>query len=451
MRTTLLNPTIWLLVALLGRAAWAIVRERPGAEALAATLRFATSRPALVVLALAVLGALGSRVLIGYLSPGAYAEEVVSARSFLAARRIYGGDDRAEFVRWAKEEQAASAPWTLPGLSTCQASALEHRPQFYTSQAHTPMLLLGSVPIVRLIGGHGLYVTILVLSGALLAAAWSMLVAEYRLYAIPGGAIAAALALAGWQPVVAGLRQGDAVLAAASLVVIGWGLLRRDRPLTAGIVVGTAAVLSLPAAVCILALARWPRALAAACVIVGAIGSAALAAGGPMMFVDFAGNVAAAARTYAMAMPNYAFGGRLVGSHEALAGWLSCAAVALVICGWWRARSVDDAFAWFSGLALLAAPLAWSQHMTLALLPLAWLLSKVSRHQSSAGVFIWSILVLAVSLPDPAVAIIGDRLPALGGSAWPIVPFAVALLWGWLVIASWTGRYPTVPDATAVP
>jgi hypothetical protein len=112
---------------------------------------------------------------------------------------------------------------------------------------------------------------------------------------------------------------------------------------------------------------------------------------------------------------------------------------------------VDDAFAWFSGLALLAAPLAWSQHMTLALLPLAWLLSKVSRHQSSAGVFIWSILVLAVSLPDPAVAIIGDRLPALGGSAWPIVPFAVALLWGWLVIASWTGRYPTVPDATAVP
>src|SRR4029079_11862990 len=104
----------------------------------------------------------------------------------------------------------------------------------------------------------GLYVTILVLSGALLAAAWSMLVAEYRLYAIPGCAIAAALALAGWQPVVAGLRQGDAVLAAASLVVIGWGLLRRDRPLAAGIVVGTAAVLSLPAAVCILALARWP-------------------------------------------------------------------------------------------------------------------------------------------------------------------------------------------------
>jgi len=123
-------------------------------------------------------------------------------------------------------------------------------------------------------------------------------------------------------------------------------------------------------------------------------------------------------------------------------------AVALVIGGWWRARSVDDACAWFSGLALLAAPLAWSQHITLAVLPLVWVLRRVSGHPSAIGLVGWSILALAVSLPDPAVAIIGEHLPLVGGIAWPIVPVAVGCLWTWLAVAS-ASRQPVGTEATA--
>jgi hypothetical protein len=448
-RTTLLNPTIWLLAALLVRAAWALVRDESPRDALTGTLRLAARWPVLVVLTVATMGALGSRVVIGYLSPGAYAEEVIAARSFLAERQLYTGDDRAEFTRWANEERSPANPWTLPGLSTCQASAFEHRPQFYTSQAHTPMLLLGSVPLVRVFGGHGLYVTLVVLSAALLTAAWWMLASEHDVAAIPGGMLLSGVALAGWQPVVAGLRQGDAVIVAASLIVIAWALLRREQPLAAGALAGLAAALSLPAALCVLALVRWPRAFAGACLSSGVAVMAALAVGGPMMFVDFAGNVADAARTYAVAMPNYAFVGRLAGSQAAVSRWWIAVIAALVIGGWWKARSVDDAFAWFAGLALLAAPLAWSQHVTLALLPLVWVLRRVSGH-GSLGLVGWSLLALAVSLPDPAVAIIGDHLPLVGGIAWPIVPVALGCLWTWLAVASWTRR-SAVSEATALP
>ena len=48
----------------------------------------------------------------------------------------------------------------LPGITTCQASALEHRPQFFTSQGHLPTLLLASVPIVHFVGGRGLYLAL---------------------------------------------------------------------------------------------------------------------------------------------------------------------------------------------------------------------------------------------------------------------------------------------------
>ena len=144
----------------------------PAGRALDDVVRTATTVPVLAVLALASGGAVASRAVIGYLSPGAYAEEVLAAREFLSERHVYRGDDRAQFARWLREERPATEPWALPGISVCQASAFEHRPQFYTSQAHTPMLLLGSVPLVHLVGGRGLFVGIFGVSAGLLVLAW---------------------------------------------------------------------------------------------------------------------------------------------------------------------------------------------------------------------------------------------------------------------------------------
>ena len=255
--------------------------------------------------------------------------------------------------------------------------------------------------------------------------------------------------LAGWQPVVAGLRQGDAVVAAAALVVISWGLVRRDRPWTAGLAMGIAAALSVPAAFGVLALVRWPRAFAAACLTLAAAIGAVLAVAGPMVFADFAGNMGVAARVYADVVSNYALAGRLVGSHGALAGWVVAAWVVLAFASGWRARTIDASIASFAVLGILAAPIAWSQHMMLAWLPLAWLFARVATGSSSAGLLLWAGAALVVSLPDPAIALLADVLPTLAGVHWPIVPFVLVIVWASVAFAAPRRQTGTAQPASA--
>jgi hypothetical protein len=389
----------------------------------------ATQWPVLVLLVVMALGALGSRAVVGWLSPGAYAEEVLEARAFLSARRLYHGDERAEFGRWLREEPAPLLSWTLPGVSECQASALEHRPQFYTSQAHSPVLLLASAPVVGVAGGRGLYVVLVALSLAGLGASWLRIVREMGLASRSAGAALAAVALAAWQPVVAGIRQGDAVLVAASLVVFSWSFARRERWAAAGVAAGLATVVAPAAAGAMLALARWPRAFGWACLTAGAATLVTVVVGGPMLLADLAGNVVTAARTYASAMPNYALAGRAVGGGLFPFTVAAAGCLGLTLAGWWRARSVDDSFALFIVLGLLAAPIAWSQHLALVLVPLVVLFGTVARRARSTGLAAWAALALVLSLPDPAVA---HTAVAVGAGAWPLVPFALAALWAWL-------------------
>ena len=146
MRTSLINPALWLLALTLVSACVGATRRQSASESLRRVFAWATLTPVLAALVALALAGLGSRVILGYLAPGAYAEDVVGARAFLAQRQIYGGGDRAELAKWLTEEPPVATPWTLPGITPCQASALEQRPQFFTSQGHMPSLLLASVP-----------------------------------------------------------------------------------------------------------------------------------------------------------------------------------------------------------------------------------------------------------------------------------------------------------------
>jgi hypothetical protein len=429
--TTFLNPTIWLLVAVVAASARAIVRGRPPRAALGDVIDTATRWPVIALLAAMALGGLGSRAVVGWLAPGAYAEDVVQARAFLSAHRFYRGDERAELGRWLRETPPAARAWTLPGVSECQASAFEHRQQFYTSQAHSPVLLLASTPVVAIAGGRGLYATLVVLSLAALGAAWLGLVRQGGVPPRSREAWLGAVALAGWQPVLAGLRQGDVVLIAASLVVCAWSLARRERWAAAGAVAGLAAVVAPAAAGGVLALARWPRAFGWACLTAGGAIAATLAVGGPMLLADFTDNAMTAARTYAGVMPNYALAGRLVGGGLLPAAWAGAAFVLLASLAWRRARTVDQAFGLFTLLGLLAAPIVWSQHVALALVPLAVLLAATTHPVGSAGLLAWAALATIVSLPDPAVALMSD---AMWSTGWPLVPCALAALWVLLLV-----------------
>jgi hypothetical protein len=436
MRTTLVNPTVWLLAVTALIALAGAVRRQSASQSLQRVVQWSTTTPVLALMVTLALGGLGSRMVLGYLSPGVYAEEVVGARTFLSERQIYGGNDRAELTRWLTEEPPAMAPWLLPGITTCQASALEHRPQFFTSQGHLPTLLLASIPIVHVVGGRGLYLALVLGSLVSILAIVGVLLGESGQEWRSRVGLLGLAAIAGWQPVLAGIRQGDAVLISAALVALSWYFVRRGRLGPAGLAGGAAGCLVLPALGVLPALLRCsPRAcLIGVSVFVGAT-AAAVAVGGPLIVTDFVTALGVAARTYAEAMPNYAVIGRALVAGVATRPLVALFAVAALGSAM-RGRSADKTFGMFTTLALLAAPVVWSQHLALALVPLAVLLRRVWATGTSLALVGWAALAGLLSLPDPAVAYLSEwlALPSVTVAVSPVVPVALLVLWASVLI-----------------
>ena len=447
MRTTLLNPTIWLLAATCVAALAGALRREHARHALDRVVELATAGPVLALLLLLAAGGLGSRLVIGYLSPGAYVEEVLGARAFLTERTVYGGDDRAELKKWMSQTPAPADPWTLPGITPCQASAMVNRPQFYTSQGHPPMLLLASVPIVQMAGGRGLYVLLALASVVAVAIVVMVMIREAGLAGRSRTTLLLGAAIVGWQPIVAGVRQGDAVVLAGALVLLAWRMARNDGSM-AGVAGGLAACVTLPALAVVPALVRCRgRSGALACVVLAGAVAATIAAAGPLVFADFSSTVMLSARTYAEATHNYALAGRALVNGlngPSLAALVTLAALASL----WRGRSADAAFGTWMTLGLLASPIVWSQHLVLALVPIVVLLRRIVRTGSAMPLAAWALLVLLLSLPDPAVAHLHD-LVALSSptlATVPVVSIGLVVLWAWLVLGT---ERPSLPDTVA--
>lgn len=430
MLTTALNPTVWLLVATMVAAIVGAVRGRDAREVVGRLERLLCAGPVLTTLCLLAAFGLGSRTVLGFLSPGAYAEEVVAARSFLEQGGLYGANGRGELSEWIADTPAV--PWNaIPGVTPCQANAISNRALFYTEHAHTPMLLLAGVPIVRVAGGRGLYVALASLSIGAVIAIWTILSQRAGIPWRSRQGLLVLAAIAGWQPVLAGIRQGDAVLPAAGLVVIAWHLAGRRRSTASAISAAVASCIALPAAGGLPAIIRsapgaaWP---ALAIVVAAAGGTVALT--GSAVIPAFVQTMAETARTYAGAVPNYAVLGRFMTTGHA---HIATAFMAIVLaCSWWRARTNDAAFAIFSVAGLLAAPVLWSQHLALVIVPAAVLFASVATSRPSLGLAAWSLLVLCFSLPDPAVArLLELAAPISFTDPLPVVPFALVTFWTW--------------------
>ena len=436
MTTTFVNPTLWLLGALLVSAAVSALGGRPPREAVTRVVTLATRGPILALLVLMAAGGVGARLFLGYVSPGTYAEEVLGAKAFLAERSLYNGDDRDELRQWLAAEPMPADPFAIPGVSPCQASGMTTRPQFYTSQGHPPMLLLASAPIVAAYGGRGVFVAMSVVAIAAMAAAVLALAGWAGVAPRSPQTWLIAASLLGWQPVIAGLRQGDAAVLAGALVVLAWQL--GARTMLAGLATGVATSIAPPAAAALAALVSLRRAAAfvAGCVVaVSAL--AAVAAGGLLVFADYTRVALAAARAYADTPVNYAVAGRLIASSPTLAP-VTVAAIALAVVTGWRARSADAAFGAWLALGMLAAPIVWSQHLALTLVPIAVLLSRVVHSRSSWPLVAWTLLTIVLSLPDPAMSYLRDAVALVGPRAADVPVASVALLtmWGWLVATS---------------
>ncbi|MEO5896079.1 MAG: hypothetical protein ABIS06_10285 [Vicinamibacterales bacterium] len=449
MRTTLLNPAVWVLATTAAIAAAGAWRGRTARESLETMVGFATMWPVLMALCAMSAAGIGSRAVLGFLAPGAYAEEVAAARTFLSERGLYSDDGRAEVHELMGESGAAALPWAgLPGISGCQVNAITNRAQFFTNHAHTPMLLLAGVPLVSLGGSRGLYLLLLLLSCAAVLAMSAIAINRAGFVWNSRPAILTLAVIAGWQPVLAGVRQGDAVLTAAGLVAVAWylvGVADLRAPLAAAL----ASCLALPAIGVLPALARnAPRAAGLALLIFSAAAGATAFVAGPEIFPAFIRTAAQTATSYAFAPQNYGVAGRLAATGAGGPLLLAALAAALV-CTWWCARTIDHAFAAFVALGLLVAPVVWSQHLALVFVPALVLLTAVIVRGSAATLATWSALVLMLSLPDIAVEKLGALVGAgVWGPTFPILPVILVAFWVWTVfpLASRRPSAATAPD-----
>jgi len=435
MRTTLLNPTVWLLVATCVAGVVGAVRGRTASASVDSLLRVVCARPILVLLIGLALFGLGSRAVLGFLSPGAYAEEVIAARTFVEQRDLYGSG--------VAPSQALGDPSVanLPWLSSCQGNAIANRAKFYTDHAHPPMLLLAGVPVVYLGGAKLLYLSMLAASLGAIAVMSAVLLERAGLgWRSPAGLVVIA-AVAGWQPVLAGIRQGDAVLPAAGLVALTWYLVGHRKSERAALPSAIAACLAIPSVGVLPALWRTaPRVAVVATGILLAIVGATIALAGAAVVPAFLQTVAETARTYAGAPANYAIVGRAL-EAGAVMPVLALVFLLVLVCSWWRGTTVDAAFATFGVAGLMLAPVLWSQHLALLLVPFTMLFARTLRHGSSLGLASLAALALVFSLPDT----IAIRLAQVSSSLTLIaLSSALVLVWAWTAFGDDTDLQSTI-------
>jgi hypothetical protein len=430
MRTTLLNPTIWLLAGTAAAALYGARRGRSARQVAETVVRVACTWPILILLAALTVAGAGTRAVLGYLSPGAYVEEVLAAEAFAAERHLYPSHPREALSSWISAS-ASTVPWTtMPGITPCQANAIEHRAQYYTENAHPPTLLLAAVPVVRIAGGKGLYLLLVVLSLVAIAVLASIAVSRTSTSLRSRAAVLAVLAIAAWQPVLAGIRQGDAALLAAALIAAAWHLSGR-RQASSALAAASAACLFPPAVLGILALLRVrARAAVLASVLMTIAVATTVIVAEPSVLTEFARTVRDSATTYADATANYAIAPHVVRHAGPVVSAVGL--IAIIVSSWWIARTRDAAFAIFTAAALVAAPMLWSQHLALLFVPLVVLLESVIRRRSPIALAAWAALALTFSLPDTAMIAISRMLSAIAGPL-PLAPAGILLLWGWLL------------------
>ena len=445
MKTTFLNPVLWLLAATAVVAAAGVVRGQTAKVALERTVRLACLWPVLTALVLMSAAGLASRAAIG-----ARAERDMNGGQAAAVRRLLiqtpadAVETRSAFRDWIWPSERPTVPWeTTAGSAPCPVKTMATQVPLFTIQADTPTLLVAAAPIVGAAGARALTVALLVLALAAVATLGAILlkVMELRWGSREGWLLLAVLC--GWQPVLAGVRQTDIALPAAAGVLAAWYFLRSGRAAASGFAASIATCLAVPAAGVLPALARSaPRAALVGALSLAALVTGTLAVAGLHTVAGFVMTLVYAARMWSIADTNYSVLGRAV--TAAIPPIVI--ALMLVLAGsisWWRSRTPDGAFGSFLILGLLAAPVLWSQHFTLLIVPTVVLLVRVWTQGSSASLLACTVLLTFLSLPDPAVTRLNSLLPLYvrGGGVVPAGSIALILFWLWIVVGADASRH----------
>ena len=438
MKTTILNPVLWLLAVTAVIATGGVIRRQTARVSLERTVRLACFWPILTLLLLMSAAGLVSRAVIGATSErDMNGGQAAAVRRFLLQTPTDAVETRSAFRDWLWPSERPSVPWELAtGSAPCPVKTMATQVPLFTIQADTPTLLVAAAPIVGSAGSRGLTLALLVFALAAVATLGVILlkVMELRWGSRRGWLLLAVLC--GWQPVLAGVRQTDIALPAAACVLAAWYCLRAGRPGASGVAASVATCFAVPAVGILPALARSaPRAA-----LIGTISSAALltvtlAVAGLHTVAGFVMTLAYAARMWSVADTNYSVVGRAVTAAIPPVAIVIMLVLAASI-SWWRSRTTDGAFGSFLILGVLAAPVLWSQHFTFLIVPAVVLLLRVWTHGSSASLLACTVLLTFLSLPDPAVARLNSLLPlhVRGGSIMPGGSLALIVFWLWIVL-----------------
>jgi hypothetical protein len=377
----LANPVTWIVAAVLA-AACAGSRGAVGRLG-----RLLTGTWILAALAALVVANLGVRVALGLVAPGDFSGEILAARSIAAGGPLYSADltkDRVTLRQAPPGPLATTVASWLPASGAAQARERNHIG--IAAQSHPPTVFAAVVPLVRLLGAEPAFVVVSAISVLAAAGMALCLVAAAIVRPDRPQFVLAALLVAGWQPTLAAIRDGQLSVVIAGCAIAGWWMARGGGERAGGAFVGVATALKFYPGALLFALAirswravAWAGVTCAACVIASA------AIFGPQSWIAYRDMARDGALGQLVSGTNLSLAARfahVLPRETAIQCWLVTSALLLAITAWRSVRerhvvsAFDISFARFSCLAIVLSPTAWGHYLPLLAQPFAVLLRR---------------------------------------------------------------------------
>jgi hypothetical protein len=436
MKATFLNPTLWLLLATAATAAVGIIRRWRAEESFRRVIDLTTRTPILAgLLAVTAVGVTSRLVIAANQERDVVKRSRVVLNRLFSNERVDGRETWNAYQEWIQRTRGSDVPWqAAQAAAGCPAKAMWDRVSLFTPQADTPVLLIGTGTVARYLPPRVLKTLVILSALTAVITLWLVLCEFVEVHWRSREGVLLLSILAGWQPVLAGIRQADVVLPATAIAALAWRSARNRQWVASGLGAALAGCLTLPAVGALLAVLRSNRraAVSAAAGLI-LLTATTIGVAGADVAPGYVLTVAYAASSWFPTLTSYSTAGRAIAANVPMAIIAAMVLLALVFT-WWRSRAVDLAFGSFLALGILLAPLVWSQHLALAVIPCALVLNHIVRqHRSSASLLGWTLLVVCISLNDQSASRFTTWFAVGSGDiAVPAGVIALVVLWLWL-------------------
>jgi hypothetical protein len=430
----------------------------------------------LILLAGTLLG-ISSRLYLSYLAPGDILQDTISARQVLQGGSAYPSDLN-QMVRAEVRKHPPSEPLSnrFPRLKQLQSDQMPAA-LLNIVNGHPPLFTLALVPLVL---RFGIYMPALFVNAvALLLFAYAAFRIQSLLFPDIGrrAQVIVMVLCLGWQPVIASVRHANPSLLISGLILLCWWLLRIEKYVLSGLVLGLAIALKIyPCLLLVYLLIRYRRTFVSAVIATASLTIFVLLVLGPDEVMRFVRTTSMVTQVFGVARNNLSVFSAIFGltnwggasSFQSLLeygiiGFVSLAAGAVLLqCkdgSSGTVRNIDLDYSIFICIICLFSPIVWPHYLSMLLLPLAVILKQSGGGPYGSNLKAGLLLVTAVlSLPDQPVRAWSEMLEShlghpLGWLLGSIQTFSVlalfAWLW-WLRLAPKRSREPLLSQAAAV-